>query len=313
MATGQAIINLGVCGNNNLVGFNTQRGCGYEFQNTIELWRTPADFEFDLTQNFDADYIKSLQLAGNLSILKGIADFPENGTDPLIETLPDNTEISAGDAKYKFSPVFAKGGANDMYFNKLLGYLEGQGNNRFCFVDSAGNILLTAGTDSTKARGMITSRTHRAKFTAQSSGVGQKASLDFQLAETFEYEDNWVMIFNENLNFDPRVIEPIIQSELAFNATPADGDDEVVFDLKLARGLKEVVTGATNTADWEVKINGTVDPIVSITESPNGTYQVIFTNAVSVGDIVSVRLNDVVEITGDGLYRSFPASITTVA
>ena len=138
MATGLELNNKGACANNN-VGYNNIKGCGYNFKNTITLWRTPADFEFDLTQEFDADYIESLQLAGNLSVITKISDFPENGTDPLIETLPDNTEIDAGDAKYKYSPVFAENA--DIYFNKLLlGYLEGQGNNRFVFVDAAGNI-----------------------------------------------------------------------------------------------------------------------------------------------------------------------------
>lgn len=89
MATGNELNNLGACGNNNLVGFNTLKGCPYNFKNTIEIWRTPADFEFDDTVEFDAAYLKTLQLAGNLSIIKGVTDFPEGGTDNLIETLPE--------------------------------------------------------------------------------------------------------------------------------------------------------------------------------------------------------------------------------
>ena len=311
MATGTAVANLGVCGSGNLVGFNTQKGCGYDFQNTTFLWRTPADFEFDLTQEFNADYIKQLQLEGNLSILKGIADFPENGTDPLIETLPDNTEISAGDAKYKFSPVFATGGTNDMYFNKLLGYLEGQGNNRFVFGDAAGNLLGTDGSDSTKMRGFITSRTARAKFTAQSSGVGQKATLDFQLADTFEYEDNWVMMFNENLTFDPRLIEAIIQAEIAFTAIPTDASTDITVNAKLARGLKDFVTGATNTTDWKVSVNGTEVTVSNAAEASNVYTLTIPT--VATDDSLEVSFNDVIEIPGDGLYRSFTANATVVA
>ena len=311
MATGQAVVNLGVCGNGSLVGFNTQKGCGYEFKNTIEVWRTPANFEIDLTQNFDASYITDLQKAGNISILKGIADFPENGTDPLIETLPDNTEISAGDAKYKFSPVFAKDGSSDMYFNKLLGYLEGQSNNRFFFVDSAGNILGTEGSDSTKLRGFLTSRTARSKFTAQSSGVGQKAGLDFQLANTYEYEDNWAMIFNENLSFDPRLVEAIIQAEVSYTAVPAVGSTTVTVSSKLARGLKEYVTGATNTADWKVSVNGIDSAVTNVSETAN--VYTLTVAALSTDDVVDVSFNNVIEITGDGLYRSFTARTTTVA
>lgn len=308
MATGTAVLNLGVCGNSNIVGFNTKKGCGYQFQNTTRLWRTPADFELDLTQTLNEAYIKSLQVAGNLSILEGISDFPENGTDPLIETLPDNTEISAGDAKYKFSPVF---GTSDMYFNKLLGSLEGQGNNRFFFLDTAGNILGTAGSDSTKVRGFLTSRTARGKYTAQSSGVGQKAMLDIQLANTDEYEDNWAMFFNENLPFDPRLIEPVVQAELSFSAVPSDTDTTITVNAKLARGLSSYITGADSTDNYEVQVNGTATTVSNVVEASN--VYTLTIPAVATDDIVTVSFNGVIEISGDGLYRSYTETTTVVA
>ena len=308
MATGLELANLGAC-QSGIVGFNTDRGCPYSFQNTITLWRTPADFEFDLTQDFNAAYIESLQLAGNLSIVKGITDFPENGTDPLIETLPDNTEISAGDAKYKYSPVFANNG--DLYYNKLLGYLEGQGNNRFVFVDSAGNILGTEGSDSTKMRGFLTSRTHRAKFTLQSPGVGQKATLDFQLANTYELEDNWIMFDNDNLTFDPRTVDAIIQAQISYTAIPSDTDTTITVNAKYARGLDSFITGVTNTSDWRVTVNGADNPVTLVAEASN-VYTLTVTS-VSTDDVVDVSFNGVISITGDGLYRSFTASATTVA
>ena len=46
----------------------------------------------------------------------------------------------------------------DLWFNKLLGYIEGQGNNRFIFVDSAGNMLLTQGSEEGKSRGFLSSK-----------------------------------------------------------------------------------------------------------------------------------------------------------
>jgi hypothetical protein len=308
MATGTQLNNLGVCGNANLVGYNAQKGCPYNFKNTIELWRTPADFEFDDSVEFDADYIKSLQLAGNLSIIKGITDFPENGTDPLIETLPDNTEISAGDAKYKYSPVFASA---DLWFNKLLGYIEGQGNNRFIFVDSAGNMLMTQGSEEGKSRGFLTSRTARAKFTLQSPGVGQKATLDFQLANTYELQDNFVFRNSEALSFDPRLIEAVIQSTIDYTAVPSDTDTTITVVARVSRGLEEFVTGATNTADWKVTVNGVDNPVTLVAEALN-VYTLTVT-AVATDDVVNVSFNDVIEIVGDGLYRSFRATTTVVA
>lgn len=310
MATGSELANLGAC-QSGIVGFNTERGCPYSFQNTITLWRTPADFEFDLTQEFNVEYINSLQEAGNLSIIKGITDFPENGTDPLIETLPDNTEISAGDAKYKYSPVFANNG--DLYYNKLLGYLEGQGNNRFVFVDASGNLLLTEGSDSDKARGFLTSRTARAKFTLQSPGVGQKATLDFQLANTYELEDNWVMFDNDNLSFDPRTVDAIIQATIAYTAVPSDTDTTLTVTAKYSRGLDTLIGGAANTANWKVSVNGTEVTVSNVTEDPITNIYTLTITAVATDDVVNTSFNGVIDIAGDGLYRSFTASVTTVA
>jgi len=308
MATGLELNGKASC-SSDMVGFNKTKGCGYNFQNTITLWRTPANFEFDLTQEFNAAYIESLQLAGNLSIINGINDFPENGTDPLIETLADNTEISAGAAKYKYSPIFSEGA--DIYYNRLLGYLEGQGNNRFVFVDSAGNLMWTTGSDENKARGFLTSRTARGKFTLQSPGVGQKATLDFQLANTYEFEDNSRMIDANLLSFDTRLVEPITQAVISYTAVPSDTDTTITVDAKFARGQETYVTGATNTADWKVFVNGTENPVTLVAEALN-VYTLTIT-ALATDDLVSVSFNGVISITGDGLYRSFSASATTVA
>ena len=58
--TGLELINKGVCGEGSLVGYNMSKGCAISFKDVKEIWRTPADFEFDLTVDFDEAYILSL-------------------------------------------------------------------------------------------------------------------------------------------------------------------------------------------------------------------------------------------------------------
>lgn len=307
MSTGTELNNLANC-KNNQVGYNATKGCPYNFKNTIAIWRTSASFQFDDTQEFNEAYIKSLQLSGDLSIIKGITDFPETGTEALVETLPDNTEISAGDAKYKYSPVFASA---DLYFNKLLGFLEGQENNRFIFIDSAGNILRTKGSSDESSRGLLTSRTERGKFTLQSPGVGQKATLEFQLANTYELVDNFVFISNESLDFDPRLVEPITQADIDFSSVPSDTDTSILVQALESRGRSNFINGATNVSDWTVLVNGT-EVILASAINANDIYTLSIP-ALATGDIVEVSFNGVIDIIGDGLYRSFTASKTTVA
>lgn len=305
MATGKEIINVGAC-NGALAGFNMDKGCSIFFKDVKEIWRTPVDFEFDGTVEFDEAYLKSLQLAGKLTIIKNITDFPEAGTDPLIETLPDNTEIDAGDAKYKYTPVWAQ----DLWLNVQLGALEGQNNNRFVFVDSNGNLLVTKGSSEDNFRGFRTSRTKRAKTTLQSPGVGAKQSLEFQLADTYELEDNVQIISSELLDFDPRLVEAIVQAYIEFTAVPANLGTTIEFDVFVDRGRKTKVTGLTTSGDFKVLINGTQEAD-SVATDTSGNYSMT-TTALSTDDVVEVSINGVKEVVGDALYVSNTAKATAV-
>lgn len=306
--TGLELINKGVCGEGSLVGYNMSKGCAISFKDVKEIWRTPADFEFDLTVDFDEAYIKSLQTSGKLSIIKNITDFPEGGTDNLIETLPDNTEIDAGDAKYKYTPVWAQ----DLWLNVQLGKLEGQYNNRFVFVDSNGNILWTEGSTDTTARGFLTSRTKRGKTTLQSPGVGAKQSLEFQLANTYELEDNVLLVSADLLDFDPRLIEPIVQAYVSFASVNAAGDVGIQLSVVVDRGRKDIISGLTDSGDFKVLINGVEEaPVVASFDSNKGTY-VLTVTALSSSDIVEVSINGVKEVVGDALYSSNTAKATTL-
>ena len=304
MATGLELVNKGVCGGS-LAGYNMAKGCAIPLKDIKEIWRTPQDFEFDLTVQFDEAYLKSLQLAGNLSIIKNITDFPEAGTDNLIETLPDNTELDAGDAKYKYTPVWAQ----DLWLNVQLGALEGQYNNRFVFVDSAGNILMTQGTDENKTRGFLTSRTKRAKVILQSPGVGAKQSLEFQLANSYELEDNVALFAADALDFDPRLVEAIIQAYVSYDVLPADTDTTIQVKAVLDKGRKDPVIGLITSGDFKVTINGTDEAASVATESPDGVYTITTTELVA-GQKVDVSINGVKEVVGDGLYVSNKTSKT---
>jgi hypothetical protein len=305
MATGAELINLAVCGES-LAGFNMDKGCSIFFKDVKQIWRTPVDFEFDGSQDFDEAYLKSLQLAGKLSIIKNITDFPEAGTDNLIETLPDNTEIDAGDAKYKYTPVWAQ----DIWLNVQLGALEGSNNNRFVFVDSNGNILSTEGSTEGNFRGFKTSRTKREKMTLQSAGVGAKQSLAFQLADTYEIEDNPVLLLNETLDFDPRLVEPIVQAYVSFNAVPANLGTSIEVKVLVDKGRKTAITGLTTSGDFKVSING-VEEAASVAVDASGIYT-ITTSALATSDVVEVEINGVKEVVGDALYTSNKAKATTV-
>lgn len=245
------------------------------------------------------------QLAGKLQIIKNIIDFPEAGSDALIESLADGTELDAGDAKYKYTPTWAQ----DLWLNVQLGKLEGQYNNRFLLVDSAGNILGTEGSTENYLRGFLTSRTKRGKLALQSPGVGAKQMLEFQLARTYELEDKKQLIAADLLDFDPRLIEPIVQAYIKYEVVPANADTSIQFSVVVDRGRKDYVTGLTASGDFKVSINGTQEAAAVATDN-SGVYT-ITTTALSSNDKVEVSIDGVKEVAGDALYVSNTAKVTT--
>lgn len=305
MATGAELLNLAAC-NENLAGFNMEKGCTSFFKDVKEIWRTPVDFEFDGSVEFTEDYLKTLQLSGKLTIIKNITDFPEGGTEALTETLPDNTEIDAGDARYKYSPVWAQ----DMWLHRQLGKLEGQNNNRFVFVDSNGSLMVTNGKVKGNFRGFLTSRTKRVKAMLQTPGVGAKQSLDFQLANSYELDDNVAIISSELFAFDARLVEPIVQAYVQFNAVPANLGTTIEVKVLVDRGRNLAVTGLTTSGDFKVLINGAKEAD-SVAAENNGVYT-ITTTALATDDLVEVSINGVKEVVGDALYVSNTDKVTVV-
>lgn len=306
MATGIEIANKGVCGAGSLRGFNTSKGCPVPFGEVAEIWRTPADFKFDLTQEFDEAYIKSLQLAGNLTIIKGIIDFPENGSDKVYETLPRGEKAKAGAAIYEFNPLWNQ----DKWFYKQLGYLEGSYNNRFVFVDTAGNISMTKGKDDTEAMGYLASMTDRIKEIGESAGVSAKQSMIIQLADAKELEDDVLIMSNDLLTFDPRFIDSVVQAHIEMISVPAALDTTIEVSAIIARGMKGFITGATTSGDFKVTIDGVIQPASVAVEA--GEKYTITTIALTASNVVNVSFNGVIDIAGDSLYVSNVASKTVV-
>lgn len=307
MATGNELINLGVCGVGSLRGYNQTKGCSIPFKDIRAMYFTDPDVEFDLTQEFDEDYIKSFQLAGTLNILNQIETVTEEGTDPNIFTSPRGTEIVTVDAIYKFKAIWLR----DLWLNAQLENLEGIFNKRVIFVDSSGNMLLTAGSDENKARGFLASSIYKDRNIFQSPGVASQQGLNVQLDDSKELDTTEYKLFaSDNLDFDPLRVEPIVQAYVKFNAVPANLSTSIEVKVLVDRGRKTAVTGLTTSGDFKVLING-VEEAASSAVDASGIYT-ITTSALSTDDVVEVSINGVKEVVGDCLYVSNSDKATVV-
>lgn len=313
--TAEELNNLGTCGGDSgALGFNLDEGCADLLQNAVAIWLLAPSLAIAATQEINAAYIEELQMAGQLIVIKGISTFAENGNDDAIETLEDDTQILTNQGKYKFLATFAGKG---LYLNRALNSIAGHGNWRTAIVDRKGDVFLTHNPESETTYGFTTGMIRAAKLQVASNTTSTKSGIEFQMLNRYELDEYPVRWANDNLDFDPRLVDPVIQVFLDLVNVPADTDTTVTVTAVLDRGRQEVVTGAA-FGQWLQTIDGaTENPTAGDDSGTAGTY-VLTVGALSSGEEGTLKLYDnsnnssIVKI-GTKLYKSNTLSYTVTA
>lgn len=296
--TGNELKNKGACGASNTAGFNISKGCAPVLKDIVEIRLTDYDFEYDDTRTFDADYLKSIQAAGNLTILQRIDSLEPQSSDNQLSTTSRGIESLAVAGLYKFRATFN----HDVWFNKQMGSLEGDYTKRVEFVDSKGTIFRTQGSTNDTSRGFAASSIIRPLQTFLSGTNAQAQYLDIQLGDKSELDDYPVIIDGSLLDRETREIAPIIEASLSFNAIPKDGDTSISIKAVYDRGQKGEVKGLTASGDFAVYINGTLQG-AAVGATLTNIYNIPTASLVQ-GTKIEVSLNGVRSVIGDGLYTS---------
>jgi hypothetical protein len=232
-------------------------------------------------------------------VIPGISTFTENGNDDNIETLEDDTMLLTNKGKYKFLATFAN---EDLYYNKALNSIESNGAYRTALVDNQGNVFMTKSADGSHV-GFTTGMIRPTKLVVASNTAVTKSGLEWQLLNRFELDENYVVWQNENLDFDPRQLEPIVQVNLSLVNNPADADTSLTVKVTVDRGRKDVVTGLA-FGDFSNVVEGTEQaPTAGDDSVTTGTY-ILTVPALSTGETGVISLDGVAEVVGDALYKS---------
>lgn len=285
--TAQELTNLGACGAGNVLGMNTDIGCADIIKAAHSVWLISPGLTIPAGQEIDQAYIQSLQLSGDLVVIKGINTFEENGSDDAYETLDDDTQILTNKGKYNFMATYTHG----LYFHKALGYVEGFGNWRTIYIDKEGSILLTE-LDAGGNKGFKTGAITRKKLDFPSNTTGLKQGLQWQLLERYELDDNYALWDQANLGWDPRQLEPIAQVELSFVNAPADTDVALTVKAVYRRGRKDAVTGGA-FGDFLMTVDGaTSNPTADDSEATGDGIYVLTVAALASAEVITLRLYD---------------------
>lgn len=310
--TAQELANLGTCDAGAALGFNTDTGCADLLEAAEAIWLLAPSLRISPTQEINAAYIKTLQMAGQLVIIKGINTFTENGNDDAIETLEDDTQILTNKGKYKFMATFANYG---LYFNRALTSIEGKGGWRTAIVDKKGDVFLTRN-DDLETFGFTTGMIRQTKLQVATNTVGTKSGFEFQMLNRYELDEYYVRWANENLDFDPRLVEPVTQVWLSLVNAPADTDTVTTVKAVADRGRKVAITGINFDQFLNTIDGATENPTADDDEATgDGIYVLTNASAVSSNEVGALRLYDnannspIVDV-GGVLYKSNTVAYT---
>ena len=311
--TAEELANLGACSSSGALGFNTQKGCPDFLKAVHSIWLTPPDVVIEKTDILNEAFIKALQMAGKLKVIKGINDFVENGNDDAVETLADDTQLFANKGKYKFLATFSKDG---LYLNRALTSIEGHGNWNVLFVDIKGDIFYTTRA-SGGYKGFTAGMIRQVKLQFATYTTGTKSGLELQFINRYEMDSNYRSWKNEKLDFDPREVESITQVYLSLVNAPANLDVVLTVKAAVERGRSDAVSGALFT-QWLNVINGaTSNPTAGDDTATAGIYPLTVA-ALATGEVGMVKLfdnsanSDIVDIAGYGLVQSNTIDYTVV-
>lgn len=304
------ILNKGACGLSEQKGYNTSKGCEIPFKDITEIWRTPWDFEFDGSLDFDKQAIVDAQKDGKLSVLKGIQSFEAQNTENQFSTNSRGFKQLAIDGIYEYKVMFDE----DIWYNKQLGALEGKRNSRF-FLVSEGTIFGTEGKTEGGVRGFSAHSVVRSLQTFTQGTENSSQSLEIQFASKKEIDDKPVLLAEDVISFSVDEIEPIAETYIYFDATPINGSNDLRVSVVLDRGRKDAVLGLASVTDaFTVLLNGLPETLTGLESFAKGSsiYTLTLTNTLATDDVVKVSLNGIVEIPGDCLYKSNEITTTVI-
>ena len=308
MATGNELKNKGVCGVGDIVGYNTEKGCGLRVQDIEEIRITPIDFQYDDTVDFDADYLRSLQKEGNLMILKDIVSIESQSTETQMTVDAKGFESVGIEGVYKWRITFN----NTPWFQKQLKAIEGILHKRIELVDKRGTIFKTEGTTDDKSRGFKVQHITRALQTLRSGTTAETQMIDVQLRNKEELDDYPVVIDGGLLDRETKEIASIVQAQVYVADTPLAGDTEIYINAVYDQGSKGFISGLTSLGDFIVYING-VEDVRAIATDDGGEYTLATGVAIAANDVITVSLRGVIEVVDDCLYTSASSEITAIS
>lgn len=307
MATEQELRNQAIGTNLLALGQDTSKGVAQLLDGAVAIWLITPNLVIAPTQEINLAFINSLQVSGDLIVIKNLETFEQNGNDDTIDTSENDRKKVQILGNYNWTATFSEG----MYQQRALTSLVGFGNWSTIIITKDGSIAMAENLKSAGgSRGFKTGMIRVPKLVV-GNAVGQKSMIDIQFLKRSEVDDKHSFFDIDLLDFDPREVDSIIQVFLSVPNAPANLETVLTVKAVLQRGKSEAVTGFA-FGDWLNEVDGVAsNPTAGDDTVLTGTF-VLTVPAFATGEKGEISLNGNIEVTGDAIYKSNTVKYTVV-
>ena len=313
MADIQSIANQLSCGANDTP--NTGKlGCLSLFDAPDNLLAVRKGFKIPANTVFDLAYITPLIQTGDIIPLINASSFEDvSGEDTYSTNSAGVKRLNLkGLPEYKF--MYEEG--NEFYreLDKMTSFKSFD----FIIGDVKGNWMVATNSDGSFGGFTAGHATAELRKNAVQGGDAESKSLMIQFLDRLQLDRNYAILHQDQLTFVPSEVPSVNGVHIEFVTVPADSDTAIDVTLHLNSDHSTTVVGATTAANYVVTVDGVTATLGTITENPEGKYNIVITSPASLGtgEVIIVTLSNgananVVDI-GGVLFRATPVGTATV-
>lgn len=255
------------------------------------------------SETFDIAFLKPLIQKGTIIPIMGSSSFEDVSAEDTYSTNASGVKRLNLKGLPEYKLMFEEGHE----FYRELAKLESYKSFDFIIGDDEGNWMLATTSDGSY-KGFTAGHT-TPELTKRKVPGGDAESKSFlvQFLERLQWDKNYAILHQAQLDFAPSDIPSINGVDLAYDTAPAAGTSLVV-SATLSGDNSTPVEGLLD-ANFLITVGGATETVASpLVESPSGVYTFTITTILSSSDVVTVDLwsaidADVTDLAGV-LYRS---------
>ncbi len=265
----------------------------------------PGNTEFNIA------YLEPLIQSGTVVPIMGASAFEDVSAEDTYSTNSSGVKRLNLKGLVEYSLTFEEGHE----FYREIAKLEGYKNYDFVIGDDEGNWMLATRSDGSYrgfTAGHLTPEMTKRKV---SGGDAEMKKLMVQFTERNEFDTNYAILHQAELDFSPVDIPSVNGANLTFNAVPADAETSLSVMAVLSGDNNTVIEGLA-VENFIYTVDGATVVPSGLTEDTPGNYTLtvaaVATGEVLVLDLWDGSLNVDVTKLGSVLYRSDELTATVV-